>query len=496
MRINLEYNLAMSEVLGRPGWLYNETKALHDEGAILSCSGDSPFQLRLLKGVSSDVSCLSKMCLYVSDPADISNPPVKQTKKDTAEYKKEMEGRGVILPSTVDYATGRRTELIIDINECIPKDSLIFLKSTFNTCPDLLHMVVRSVENDLKLHVDSMLLLKDHAAICRLECNITERNVKPPRFKFEIAEKLCKAVSLSFRDAEVIISDCNRISDYGRSDCPIFEGVYSFETPHVYKADQTTSTTSYNVLISLVDGLETSFTKGVGISVRKLAGSNLFTSYLICFDRENSKTFKSVKISMRFITSQLYVFSVIVRWRHTNWNWIFYSDFLRRVSFCLHFITWQKELKKTTTRQPKTTIRRQCVMVAMMLGTCHPVISIFSFPSTVQLIYVLQSLRHLNLTGSCMEKPTWQRRILKFAVNPFQNLNLTILELKTCLEVCTLSFLEHMVTWKNSSESWEEDHWKWRKCCFQCRHHQQKQAEFFEPSLLHFTKSKLYRRIH
>ena len=126
VRINLEYNLAMSEVLGRPGWLYNETKALHDEGAILSCSGDSPFQLRLLKGVSSDVSCLSKMCLYVSDPADISNPPVKQTKKDTAEYKKEMEGRGVILPSTVDYATGRRTELIIDINECIQKTLSFF----------------------------------------------------------------------------------------------------------------------------------------------------------------------------------------------------------------------------------------------------------------------------------------------------------------------------------------------------------------------------------
>ena len=35
----------------------------------------------LLKGVSSDVSCLSKMCLYVSDPADSSNPPLKQTKK-------------------------------------------------------------------------------------------------------------------------------------------------------------------------------------------------------------------------------------------------------------------------------------------------------------------------------------------------------------------------------------------------------------------------------
>ena len=31
---------------------------------------------------------------------------------------------------------------------------------------------------------------------------------------------------------------------------------------------------------------------------------------------------------------------------------------------------------------------------------------------------------------------------------------------------------------------------------FPCRYHQQKQAEFFEPSLLHSTKSKLYRRIH
>ena len=92
----------MSEVLGRPGWVYNETKALHDEGAILSCSGDSPFQLRLLKGVSSDVSCLSKVCLYVSDPADISNPPLQQKKKVIAEYKREMEEMWVIIPSTVD----------------------------------------------------------------------------------------------------------------------------------------------------------------------------------------------------------------------------------------------------------------------------------------------------------------------------------------------------------------------------------------------------------
>ena len=121
-----------------------------------------------------------------------------------------------------------------------------------------------------KLHVDSLLLLIHHAVISRLECNITERNVK--RFKFEIVEKLCKAVSLSFRDAEVIISNCNRISNYGRSGSPILEGVNPFEKPRVYKAVQSSSTSSYNVLISLVDGLEAPFTKRVDIfAVRKLA---------------------------------------------------------------------------------------------------------------------------------------------------------------------------------------------------------------------------------
>ena len=158
--------------------------------------------------------------------------------------------------------------LTIDINEQFPKESLMFLKSTFNTCPDVLQMIVRSVESDLKLHVDS-LILSSMLAISKLECNITQRNVKPPRFSFEIVDKLCKAVSLSFRDAEVIISDCTRTSEYGRMDIPIFEGVYSFEEAHVYKADQANENTPYNVLISLVDGLETSFPKGIGISQRK-----------------------------------------------------------------------------------------------------------------------------------------------------------------------------------------------------------------------------------
>ena len=279
VRVNLEYNLTMANVVGHNGWLYNETKELHEEGAILRCSGDSPFQLRLLKGVSSDVSCLSKMCLYVPDPPILSQiVPKQQAKKNSEAHKKEKEGMGAILPSTIDHFTGRRTVLTIDINEQIPKESLMFLKSTFNTCPDVLHMIVRSVESDLKLHVDS-LILSNMLAISKLECNNTQRNVKPSRFSFEIVDKLCKTVSLSFRDAEVIISDCTRTREYGRMDIPIFEGVYSFEEAHVYKADQANENTPYNVLISFVDGLETSFPKGIGISQRKLANLQFQSLY-------------------------------------------------------------------------------------------------------------------------------------------------------------------------------------------------------------------------
>ena len=159
----------MANLLGHNGWFYNETKALHEEGAILSCSGDSPSQLRLLKGVSSDVSCLSKMCLYVPDPPILSQiVPKQQVKKNSEAHKKGKEGKGAILPSTNDHFTGRRIVLTIDINKQIPKEALMFLMSTFNTCPDVLHMIVRSVESDLKLHVDS-LILSNMLAISKLE---------------------------------------------------------------------------------------------------------------------------------------------------------------------------------------------------------------------------------------------------------------------------------------------------------------------------------------
>ena len=184
VRVNLEYNLTMTNVLGHNEWLYNETTALHEEGAIWSCSGDSPSQLRLLKRVSSDVSCLSEMCLIVPDAPILSEiVPKQQVKKNSEAHKKEMEGTGVILPSTVDHFTGRRTVLTIDINEQVPKESLMFLKSTINTCPDVLYMIVRSVESDLKLHVDS-LILSNLLVISKLECNFTKKNCKAASVQF------------------------------------------------------------------------------------------------------------------------------------------------------------------------------------------------------------------------------------------------------------------------------------------------------------------------
>ena len=78
-----EYNFTMANILGHNGWEYSETKALHGEAAVLSCSGESNFQLRVLKGVSSDVSCLSEMCLYVNDPPILSQSvPKQQAKKN------------------------------------------------------------------------------------------------------------------------------------------------------------------------------------------------------------------------------------------------------------------------------------------------------------------------------------------------------------------------------------------------------------------------------
>ena len=51
-------------------------------------------------------------------------------------------------------------------------------------------------------------------------------------------------------------------------DTTTFEGVHSFEEAHVYKTDQTSENTPINTLISLVNGLESSFPENFGLQVQ------------------------------------------------------------------------------------------------------------------------------------------------------------------------------------------------------------------------------------
>ena len=66
------------------------------------------------------------MCLYLPDPMAVSNATgSRQEAKKVGTYKKDLEAKGVILPSTIDCVTGRRTELNLDISEQLPT-SLLF----------------------------------------------------------------------------------------------------------------------------------------------------------------------------------------------------------------------------------------------------------------------------------------------------------------------------------------------------------------------------------
>ena len=185
----------------------------YDEGAILSCSGDSPFQLRMLKGVSSDVSRHYKMRLYVPDPMCVSAfdraGSKQQTQTDSIAYKNELEGSD---PHIYSRSCHRSKDRIEHRSQ----------QGNAKGVPFVFEINVQYLpgcsSHDCSFgrewpQVDTLLLLKDANAISRLECIITDRDVKTPQFKFEVVDKLCKPVPLSFRDAEVILSDCTRTSE-------------------------------------------------------------------------------------------------------------------------------------------------------------------------------------------------------------------------------------------------------------------------------------------
>ena len=118
VRINLEYNLTMPEILGRHGWLYNETKALHDEALHdcirLNCRNQPIMNLtwEMLEGIQRNGSVLTSrhktgqyydVALRVEQPDQI--PHLYHLKKT---YRREFQAVPVLIFYT-QKGTGDRS---------------------------------------------------------------------------------------------------------------------------------------------------------------------------------------------------------------------------------------------------------------------------------------------------------------------------------------------------------------------------------------------------
>ena len=68
-RFGLEQNVATAKYLGsqEAEWLYSQTKELNDMGVNVTYSGDQPFLLRLILGISVDYNYNSMAPMYFDD---------------------------------------------------------------------------------------------------------------------------------------------------------------------------------------------------------------------------------------------------------------------------------------------------------------------------------------------------------------------------------------------------------------------------------------------
>ena len=125
----------------------------------LTYSGDSPFLLRLVIGVSNEQSSdrVSWLPLYVSN--------------DTTDFR----------PLTCEPETGKRTEINVPHRKKLPKTSLVSIEELRRVCPDATRMITRCVETDLRKmaqkKIDDM-HPHEKFAIQRFEENSTRRGPK------------------------------------------------------------------------------------------------------------------------------------------------------------------------------------------------------------------------------------------------------------------------------------------------------------------------------
>ena len=237
-RINLENNIGTSTKIGQRGFLYQQTLKLKQLGAKVTCSGDSPFLLRILSASLSDSSgSHSKLDLFVEDPhTDLivkTLEPLKKGKpphfdvKTHKQYQEKMEAIGAILPQTVDRASGRRTRLEIPLIFDLRQDSLVYLDNNLCFCPDGLHAGTRIMEHDLKLHAQFLMDGKREHMVERLGRNVAVRDVKNFSFDINKTTKTIGAVNLTGKQACVIMTPHTELLANGCSTkvCSIFYGV-------------------------------------------------------------------------------------------------------------------------------------------------------------------------------------------------------------------------------------------------------------------------------
>ena len=215
------------------GWLYQKTSELSNRGVNLTYSGDTPFLLRLILGISCETNFESKMPLHVPDTS--------------------------FLPTICHPETGLRTDLKIPFRDELPKSSLVYFQDMRCICPDPTHMITRCVENDLRRVAQKIITDKypDYGpSLKAFEENLTRRDAKRPYFQFNVNTKLgsgvgtVNSVSLAGSNALSIIAEKEELA--GANDCSIgnlFEDVWDPKNDVVIGSESAASARLLNQLL-------------------------------------------------------------------------------------------------------------------------------------------------------------------------------------------------------------------------------------------------------
>ncbi len=158
--INMERNLTSFDVVGKRGWLYNETKHLVDDLKVhLTISGDTPWLSKLVLGFGHDCQVLSSVAIWYPNPPEVEIEAVcdkhKISRKDLekTEHSNQLQADlleiDCVLPQIA--RNGYRTQIQTSINIPLPTTAFIYLPDRSFICQDGFHSSVRIMEKDIKL---------------------------------------------------------------------------------------------------------------------------------------------------------------------------------------------------------------------------------------------------------------------------------------------------------------------------------------------------------